>query len=272
MSRDRSDREPASARTGTAQPESAVPLQERRRHALRDLDELSEQVEAGELDEATAERLRAAYRAELEAVDQELQRSESHSSPQARSSRRAMAGALLLIGAFTVIIILASQALRSEGGTSQQADDVAAIDPSTLEQMEELVAAQPDSPGMRLALADFYFGQGDYLSAIDHYLALASMELSPQEESQTLGRIGWMAYSTGQTDPAVEYLTASLDADPDNIEGKLYLGIVRLFGLEDAAGAIPLFEEVLALPELGVEIRAEVGDLLEQARTATESP
>ncbi len=252
-------------------------LEERRRHALRDLEEVSEQVASGELDEATAQELRAGYEAELEAVEQALQRTKTSTRPAGpppgRSPRRAMGGALLLIGAFTVVILLAARALRPEGGSQQPSDaPAAASEATTLEQMEEVLAAHPEVNAMRLALADRYFEQGDYSRALEHYLVVASSEATPEEESRALGRIGWMAYITGQVEEAERYLTASLDAEPDNVEGKLFLGLVRLYGLDDPAGAIPLLEDVVALPDLPPELRAEVERALEEARSAAGEP
>jgi len=268
--------------TGGAAGEDGVelpaPLADRRRHALRDLDELAEQVAVGELDEATAESLRAGYEAELAAVEQ---LAAGHTpaappqgrSPQARSPQRAMIGAFILIGSLTVIILLAAQVFRSDDvPVSQAPSDAAALDGGSLEEMEAVVAAHPESVGMRLALADLYFEQGEYGSAIDHYLQLTGGELSPDEESRTLGRIGWMAYSTGQVGSAVEFVNNSLEINPDYHEGKLFLGMINLYGLEDPAAAIPLFEEVLALPGLGEQIKAEVETALGEARASVGSP
>lgn len=276
MSADTRKRKPAASPSDPLSAEKRQ-LEERRRHALRDLEELSEQAASGELDEATAEELRAGYQAELEAVEQALQDAKSASRPAGpppeRSSRRAMAGALLLIGAFTVVILLAARALRPEEASQQPSDAPAAAgDATTLEQMEQVLAAHPEVNAMRLALADRYFEQGDYSSALNHYLVVASSEATPEEESRALGRIGWMAYITGQVEAAEQYLTASLDVEPGYVEGKLFLGLVRLYGLDDPAGAIPLLEDVVALPDLPPELRAEVEGALEEARSATEAP
>jgi len=263
-----------------------APMEERRRHALRDLEELAEQVAAGELDGETAERLRAGYEAELAAVEQFAADEhvtdgepaapgvESATAPaEGRSPQRTMVGAFVLIGALTVIILLAAQVFRSDPDPSPQTpSDVAAIDGASAEEMESIVAAHPESVGMRLALADLYFEQGDYSSAIDHYLVVTNGELSLQEESRTLGRIGWMAYSTGQTESAVQFINNSLELNPDYYEGKLFLGLVSLYGLEDPAAAIPLLEEVNALPDLGDQLRAEVEAALAEARAGVESP
>jgi tetratricopeptide (TPR) repeat protein len=259
-------------------------LEERRRYAQRDLEELAEQVAAGELDEAAAGKLRAGYEAELAAVEQtagvpaQVTAKTPDRAPdpplEGRSTGRAIAGTFILIGALTVVILVAAQVFRSDDSPGPQAgsDEISALDAAAIAEMEEVVAAHPDVPGMRLALADLYFEKGDYGSAIDHYLTVLSGEMTVEEESHTLGRIGWMAYATGQVEPAVEYLEASLRTDPQYSEGKLFLGIVRLYGLEDAAGALPLLEEVRALPDLSEDIRGEVETAIEDATSVLEAP
>jgi tetratricopeptide (TPR) repeat protein len=252
--------------------ELPAPLADRRRHALRDLDELAEQVADGELDEATAESLRAGYEAELATVEQ-LAAGDTPAAPvEGRSPKRALVGASVLVGSLTVIILLAAQVFRSDDAPSSPAPTVAAALDGSIEEMEAVVAAHPESVGMRLALADRYFEQGEYGSAIDHYLQVTGGELTPDEESRTLGRIGWMAYSTGQVGSAVEFVNNSLEVNPDYHEGKLFLGMISLYGLEDAAAAIPLFEEVLGLPGLGEQIKAEVEAALAEARASVDSP
>jgi tetratricopeptide (TPR) repeat protein len=260
-------------------------LEERRRIALRDLEELAEQVENGELDEETAARLRAGYEAELAAVDEAAvgepaaaESAEPATEPAAepaeeRSSNRIVVGALALIGVLTVIILLAAQVFRSDDSepSPQTPSDVAALDGATAEDMEALVAAHPESVGMRLALADLYFERGDYGDAIDHYLQVTNGELSIEDESRTIGRIGWMAYSTGQIESAVQFINNSLEINPDYHEGKLFLGMVSLYGLEDPAAAIPLLEEVNALPGLGDQLKAEVEAALADARAGVGS-
>jgi len=261
-------------------------LEERRRIALRDLEELAEQVLNGELDEETAAPLRAGYEAELAAVDEAAAaepvsaatevgtRAETAAEPaEGRSSNRIVVGALALVGVLTVVILLAAQVFRSDPEPSPQTPtDVAAIDGASAEEMESLVAAHPESVAMRLALADLYFEQGEYSSAIDHYLVVSNGELTIQEESRTLGRIGWMAYSTGQVESAVQFINNSLELNPDYYEGKLFLGMVSLYGLEDPAAAIPLLEEINALPDLGDPLRAEVEAALADARAGVGSP
>jgi tetratricopeptide (TPR) repeat protein len=150
--------------------------------------------------------------------------------------------------------------------------DGSEADAASRQELESIIAAHPESLAMRLALADLYFDDGDYSASLPHYLGVLEGEPTPLEESRALGRIGWMAYLTGQTTAAADYLEASLEADPDNGEGKLFLAVVLFEGSGDAAGAIPLLEEVLAIPGLPDDMRQAVGAVLDEARSVLESP
>ncbi|MDH5616261.1 MAG: tetratricopeptide repeat protein, partial [Acidimicrobiia bacterium] len=142
------------------------------------------------------------------------------------------------------------------------------IDPNTVsnEQLEEVIAQNPEINAMRLALADRYFDEESFSKALDHYLTVAENNPTPAEEGRALSRIGWMAYITGQPEAAEQYLRTSLTADPTNDETKLFLGFVLLYGLGDADGAIPWLEEVAAIPNLPPSLLAQVEAALDEAR------
>lgn len=260
-------------------------LDERLEIAKRDLTELAEQVEAGEIDEATAENLRANYQAEVDEVSTQLdalpspkkQRpSESASTtdsppgPQPRSTRRAIIGSVLVIAALSVAIFFAAGDIESDPATTAAASGSPgelSIDPNSVsnEQLEEVVAQNPAINAMRMSLADRYFEQQDYGSALDHYLTIAENNPTPAEEGRSLSRIGWMAYQTGQPEAAEQYLQTSLTVDPTNDETKLFLGFVLLYGLGDAGAAIPWLEEVAEVQNLPQEILQEVEAALADA-------
>jgi tetratricopeptide (TPR) repeat protein len=261
-------------------------LEERVRNARRDLEELTEQVEAGEIDEPTAARLGAGYRAELERAEQLLAGREQpvRSEPPDKkpsggietkrrstvgSPRNVLIGMLAVMVVLTVVIVIA--------GRSGDDDGAAAAPPTTeapeigtsgdpLADMEAAVAAHPESNEMRLALAGMYFDVGQYLPAMEHYVAVLESDPAPDEESVALARVGWMAYVTDQPATAVEYLNASLAIDPGYGEAKLFLGVVLLYGMEDPASAIPVLEEVLEFPDLPEQLRPDVENMLTEAR------
>ena len=264
-------------------PDDSALLAERRDHAMRDLVELADQVETGEIDDATAARLRARYRAELEAVDAALAapRKQQAAKPgqtaavakRRLSPRRAIVGTLLLMAAFTLVIVMVggSDVPSRQGaasGASADAPPALAADPGSLAELEAVVAANPEVVGMRMALADLYFQERQYSPALTHYLTILEGEPTAQEESVALGRVGWMAFVTDQPESAATYLRNSVGVDPNNVEGRLFLGYVLFYGLDDAEGAIPLLEEVLALPDIDPELRADVEGTLGLARAA----
>ena len=134
------------------------------------------------------------------------------------------------------------------------------------EELEGVVAANPNINAMRLALADRYFAAEEYSSALDHYLYIAENDPTPTEEGIALARLGWMAYATGLSEAAEEYVLSSLDADPTNTEATLFLGFITLYGLEDAERAIPQLEAALEIPDLRADIVTQIEAALEEAR------
>jgi tetratricopeptide (TPR) repeat protein len=261
-------------------------LEERRGIAMRDLAELAEQVEAGEIDEETAKPLRANYQAEFDQVTDQLgllpspnrqpahetkTENETKEGPQPRSARRAIIGSVLVIAALSVAIFLAAGDIDPEPATTAPeagASGGLSVDPNSVsnEQLEEVVAQNPTLNAMRLALADRYFEDQDYGRALDHYLFIVENNPTPAEEGRALSRVGWMAYVTDQPEAAEQYVQTSLTADPTNDEAKLFLGFILLYGLEDAEAAIPWLEEVANVPNLPAAIMEQVETALNDAR------
>ena len=125
---------------------------------------------------------------------------------------------------------------------------------------------------MRMALADRYFTEGNYSKALEHYLVIAENNPTPSEESEATARIGWMAFLNNQAQAGADLVQRAIDFDAGNMEAKLFLGFIKLDGLNDPAGAVPLLEEVSALPDLPVDLKAQVDEALARARSAAEQP
>ena len=142
--------------------------------------------------------------------------------------------------------------------------------PADIAEMEAVVAAHPGSNSMRLALASLYFDRGEYLGAMEHYLAVLDNSPTPADESVALARVGWMAYVTDQVDTAVAYLEQAITVDPAYGEAKLFLGVVLLYGKEDSAAALPILEEVLTYPDIPEDLRPELERMVAEARAGAE--
>jgi tetratricopeptide (TPR) repeat protein len=281
--------------TGGLDPDRRV-LEDRVDHARRDLEELAAQVEEGEIDHETAARLESRYRLELAEADEALaalsedggasrrdRRAEKRTAASsvavaadgaggspARLPTRGLVGLGAAAVVLTVLIVIIGSGGDDEPASAPATgtDPTVAVDPGQdpLAQMEAAVAANPEVNGMRLALAGLYFDRGEYLPAMEHYLAVLDNEPTQEEEALSLARVGWMAYVSGQPETAAAYLSSAVQLDPAYGEAKLFYGVVLLYGLEDPAGAIPVLEDVLALADLPASIRPDVENMLAEAR------
>jgi hypothetical protein len=76
-----------------------------------------------------------------------------------------------------------------------------------------------------------------------------------------------MTYRSGQPELAVESIERAIELDTSYGEGRFFLGLVQLCGLGDHEVAAVTLEEVLALPDLPADVRPEVEEALELARS-----
>lgn len=264
-------------------------LFERRDLVRRDLEELSAQEDDGEVTAATADRLRKAYQAELDSLDTAIKglpdrepetqparqaatpRDEDANLPH-RSPRRVLVGSLIIVAVLSAVIFFAARdSSPRDAAPAAGAPGELSIDPASVsnEQLEAVVAANPEIIGMRMALADRYFDAQNYGAALDHYLYIADNATAVTDESRALARIGWMAHVTGLPQEAEDYVRASLQLDPTNAEGVMYLGFVTLYGLGDAEAAIPQLEAALELANLSPNVVSQIEAALDEARRAS---
>jgi cytochrome c-type biogenesis protein CcmH/NrfG len=260
-------------------------LEQRIRIAEQDLEDLARQVEEGEIDDEAAAGLEEGYRAELEAARAELgelpaprKRPTPKPKPRARAADApAPAGPsgrkVLIVAVAALVVLTVSIVLIARSGDPGPAEasptiptDTESLD-DTLAQMEAALATQPDNNAMRLALAGIYFENGDYMNAMNHYSTVTASDPTPEQAAVAQARIGWMAWvALNDPETALQFLDAAIEVDPTYGEAKLWKGVVILYGTDDPAAAVPLFEEVLGYPDLPDEIRPEVEAMLEEAR------
>jgi tetratricopeptide (TPR) repeat protein len=248
-------------------------IRERIAQAERDLDELIEQVEQGEIDDATAERLRARYVGEKEELLRQLAGEAEPADEAAESfvTGRRLAGAAVLAIAAAVFTIAVVNTVGGTEGAEGVASDVASgtgesLDNVSNEEMEAVVAANPDIVPMRLALADRYFAAGEFSDALTHYMyVLDTLEV---QDPSALANVGWMTYRSGLPDAAETFVLRSLDIQPDGGIAFWYLANIRFVGLGDAVGAVEPLRRLLEYDNLPTELREEAERLLSEVEAS----
>ncbi len=199
-----------------------------------ELADLAAQVADGEIDVETADRLRSRYVSELDAAiesrSSDADEGVTESGEPAhgrRMSRRSIIGTAAVAIAIVVIGISAAISLTSSSpsGVEGLVEDVFANEGRDLsevsdEEMEAVVAANPDVIPMRLALARRYFEAGDFDKALDHYFVILEVERNPE----ALANVGWMTYLSGRPDIAAGYVEAALERDPTSLTAQWYIG------------------------------------------------
>tara|TARA_R110002051_G_scaffold108532_1_gene181241 strand:+ start:5901 stop:6734 length:834 start_codon:yes stop_codon:yes gene_type:complete len=257
--------------------------------ALRDMIELSRQVQAGEVSDVDERWLRKGYEREIAAALGSLDRleadaiaAEASPAPKAKTrGRRGLVSRLALYATALLVVIVAVLLLpgnildRPQGGfvtgneALQDVDAVPAPAPTGRDlsavsnaEMEAVVDANPDVIGMRLALADRYTESGRYDLAAAHYRK--ALEQDPSNPQGTAS-VGWLMFQLGEIDQAAELVDRALQMAPELVDGWWYKANIRLYGFDDPAGAIDALDVLRARPELNAEVRDQVESLRQEA-------
>jgi len=243
-----------------------------------ELADVERQVREGDIDAETAQTLRLRYTAELEAhvgtlalVQREPSEDDESPAQQGRLGKRALVGsfavgaAVVAIAVFAVVSLNAGSATGVEGVAESVLNGDGGRDLSTVsdEEMEAVIAQNPDVVPMRLALARRYFEDGQFDKALDHYFAVLEREQHPE----ALANIGWMTYLSGVDDVAATYLEAAVDRDPTYLTARWFLGNVYA-SLGRADDAIVMLALVASADETPTDIRQLAIELIEQLRSS----
>ncbi len=244
----------------------ASPREERLAQVEADLAELDQQVEQGELDGDTAELLRSRY---LEERQRLLSENEAE-SVSALSGRRLLGIGFMMVAVVGVALWLVAANTEDRSGVEGVAQDVVDggvnLDEISNEEMEAVVAQNPDIPGMRLALADRYFSAGEFSDALTHYMyVLSTLEV---KDPSALANVGWMTYLSGEATVGESFVQESLEVQPDGGIAFWYLANIRFYGLGDAAGAAEPLQQLLAYDNLPDRLRSEAEALLAEIEAA----
>lgn len=246
-----------------------------------ELADIDTQERQGDLDAETASKIRDRYEAELADLEASEAREPKISGDDAdapvsqpgrkRLDQRALVGiglvavALVVIGVFAVRSLNTPSVVGADGIVGDVVRGEGQIDLSTItnEEMEVVVAENPDIVAMRLALARRYFEEGDFDKALDHYFEVLDREQHPE----ALANVGWMTYLSGRPDIAAGYVEVALERQPDFLAAKWFLGNIYV-SLDRFDEAEVFLTEVLASDEVPDEIKESALTLLEQIAAA----
>lgn len=263
-------------------------LEHRRDAALRDLLGLDRQAREGELTLEVEEELRRSYHREAAAaidaltrLDVEQEEATSRHvvvpNPAQLPTRQprvllygagflAMLAAALLLPGFVMDrptggFVTGNEALQNsnsggtESGPPATGRNLADV---TDEEMEAVVAANPELIGMRLALANRYTEKGRYDLALVHYRK--ALEQDPAN-ADAKAHLGWLLLQTGRADLAAQLVDEALAADPELLDALWFKANVRLYGFDDAPGAIAVLDEMSSRPGVTPEVRTQIDAL-----------
>jgi tetratricopeptide (TPR) repeat protein len=188
---------------------------------------------------------------------------------QHSSDRRLTIGLALAAAAAVVALLLAGAA----GG--DDADDAAAVatpttrDLSTVtdEEMEAVVAENPEVVGMRLALVERYLRQGELADAQRHAEQAAVRAETVDDRARALRYLGWTTALLGEPEQGEGLLVQSLALDPSDPDSLYFLGRVRFDLMGRADLAVRPLEELEGI-DMTDEQRRLIDELLARVRVS----
>ena len=95
-------------------------------------------------------------------------------------------------------------------------------------EMEKVIELNPDIFPMRIALANRYFEEFDYSSALPHFMYVAQNSEDIELKSLALSQIGWMVHDSGDTETSLNYIEEAISLSPDSLLAKTYFGIILI--------------------------------------------
>ena len=258
-------------------------LEQERDQALRDLVDLDRQVAGGELPDEVAAGLRSRYEhtaatalARLAETPEEIAPSPGRPATRARWAAYGLALAAALFAA--VVLLPTYLGERVAGGAvsgnealgpaaSQRGAAPRDLSAVTNEEMEEVVAQNPEVTDMRLALAHRYLDDGQYMSAARHYLTVLDSE--PRNVAANAHQ-GWLLMQLGAPEDGMESVEKALAQNPRDVEALWFRANIALYGLSDTGTAIRTREQLREQPDVEPDVRRQVAALLQAAREEAE--
>jgi cytochrome c-type biogenesis protein CcmH/NrfF len=209
-----------------------------------------------------------------------LRRSRPDPGDEPDTQRSGTARTLVTIGVLGIALVAAAFALgtflepRAAGtpvsGDLQAPTDLESISDETLAATIASFEAAGDVPatqlnGMRLALAERYFEAGDYRSATSVFQDVLAAEPTSTQQSEALGRLGWILWVNDQAEAAEAAFAQAMDAQPQNGEARYFYALM-LLDQDRGPEAVPLLEALAADPAVPADLLPEIEAMLAEAR------
>lgn len=157
---------------------------------------------------------------------------------------------------FSIIFINLNDNSQSSIRTNTELDNV------TNEEMEIVVAENPDIFPMRIALANRYFDDVNYSEALTHFMYVAEKSNDIEIKSYALAQIGWMVYESGNREVAINYFNESLLINPNSLISKSYLGVLLLQQPDTETEGLQLLTDLLQMSSLTEDDRIFLEEII----------
>jgi cytochrome c-type biogenesis protein CcmH/NrfG len=237
---------------------------------FRSLDDLEAEHAAGNIDDATYERLHSDYTARAAATVRTLGPDPASGAvipvaPPASTLRRVLTVGGILVFAVGAAFVLASTVGARLPGQTSSGNTATVSQADRQRTLERAVQRRPTDPQAHLALARFLMARQKYPDAFKEFTTVTTLDPT-NTEAQTYS--GWLLYLAGQVDEALPRIDAAITADETYPDAHFFKGLVLLRGKQDPADAIPQFQRYLTLVPDG-PLSDQVRQVLAEAVAAT---
>jgi len=251
--------------------EGGVGVDAEREFLFRSLDDLEAEHEAGNIDDATYERLHSDYTARAAATlraDADELAAPAPVAPPISARRRVLTVAgIIAFGVAAAVVLTTALGGRMPGQTGS-GNTATVSQADRQETLEQAIRETPDDPQAHLALARFLLAREQYPEAFAEFSSVTAIDPTIAEAQ---AYSGWLLYLAGRVDVAIPRLDAAIAADETYPDAHFFKGVALFRGKSDATGAIPRFQRYITLvPDS--PLSDQVRGLLAEAVAASESP
>jgi len=161
---------------------------------------------------------------------------------------------VLLLSIFLYINLTNNTSDRNETNTN--------LENVTNEDMEIVISQNPDIFPMRIALANRYFEEYNYSSALSHFMYIAQNSNEPTYISFSLAQIGWMVFESGDKNTALNYIEESINILPTSSIAQTYKGIIFIKDETTRREGKQILNDLLLNSEIELEDKKVIEEIL----------